>query len=185
MPPAFTLGTVSDELKHRRRRPFLISSAVSVAVTVAVFRLPELFVDQLRRNSALTSGQSGWVYRLLAVMAFAQAAYVAVVLLRTDRVERAWKEDPKLHGLSRPEIMTSVVRNAAFMPLLTLVYGLSAFFLTGERAGFWLFVVLAAAQLAWSYRQAGQIAHFLSFQPEYLTGGADTKAPESSEGEGD
>lgn len=174
---------MTDDLRARRRPYFFIAAGVLVIVTVAVFRLPELFVDQLRRNRSFSSDQSGWAFRLLALAAFAQAAYVGLVLLREDRVESAWKEDPKLRRLGRGEVMNSLARTAAWTPLLTLVYGGTAFVLTGERAGFWLFVALTAVQLAWSYRQAGQIGVFLGFQPEYVSGGSDSQTRETPEGE--
>ena len=173
---------VDDDLLERRRRPFGIALAAAVIVTIAVFRLPELFVDQLRRNRAFDTGQSGWLFRLLAIAAVAQAAYIGFVLLRSERVEKAWRVDPKLARMHRSEVFASIVRNAAGMALLTLVYGLTAFLLTGERAGFWLFVLVVAAQLAWYYRQVGMIGRWIAFQPEYLTGAGESSSVEHPEG---
>jgi hypothetical protein len=52
------------------------------------------------------------------------------------------------------------------MILLTLVYGVASFYVTGQRGGFWLFVVVGAAQTAWYYRQVGQVARWVVQQPE-------------------
>jgi hypothetical protein len=170
----------NDDLLPRSKRPFAIATSVAVIVTLTVFRLPDLVVDQLRRNRVFDSGQAGWLYRLLALAAAAQAAYIGFVLLRSERVEEAWKRDPKLTRMHRSEVFSSVVRNAAGMPLLTLVYGITAFVLTGERAGFWLFVVLTAAQIAWYYRQVGIVGRWLGFQPEYIAIPGEAPRPEAA-----
>jgi hypothetical protein len=132
-----------------------------------MLRLPGSFVDRLRQNRPLDSNQSGWVYRLLVVMAIAQALYVGFVLLRPERIQKAREKDPKLAGMSRAEVVASTARNAAGVSLLTLVYGVSAFAITGERGGFWLFALVTLAQLAWYFRQVGEISRWISFQPEF------------------
>jgi hypothetical protein len=52
------------------------------------------------------------------------------------------------------------------MVVLTLVYGVATFYVTGQRGGFWLFAVLAVLQAAWYYRQVGQVAKWLVLQPD-------------------
>ena len=122
--------------------------AVALIVAIAVFRLPEEFVAGLRRDRPLDSIASGWVYRLLAIAAFLQAAIVGLVLLRPERIRADLEANPQPPG--------KVARSAAGMASLTLAYGLGAFLLTGERAGMWLFLVIFAGQTAWYYRQVGK-----------------------------
>jgi hypothetical protein len=162
--------------KSRRVGPFGWATAIAVILTVALMRLPETFVEQLRRNRPLTNAQAGWTYRLLAIVAFAQAAYVGFVLLRPERVRDARTSDAKLMRMSRDEVVASVARNAASISLLTLVYAFSTFALTGERGGYWLFFTLVVAQLAWYFRQVGEVAAFMEFQPEFVSGAPETTA---------
>lgn len=147
--------------------PFLWSFGVLLVVSIAVARLPQTFVEQLRRNRALDGAQAGWAYRLLVLMAVLQAAYAGFVMLRADKVGAARSKDLKLARMSRGEVAGVVQRNAAGIPLLTLVYGLTAFVLTGERGGFWLFPLIVVLQLAWHFRQTGDIVAWLEFQPEF------------------
>ena len=161
----------------RRNTAFAYATAVWFIVCLAMFRLPETFVARLRQNRPFDATQSGWVYRLLVVVAVAQAAYVGFVLLRSERIQKAREKDPKLAAMSRAEVVASAARNAAGIALLTLVYGVSAFAITGERGGFWLFALLTLAQLAWYFRQVGEMAKWISFQPEFV---ADIAAAEGS-----
>ena len=135
-------------------------------VCIAVLRLPDTFLALLDRNNPFTTSQTGWAYRLLAFAAIAQALYGGFVVLRPDHVEQARKKDPKLAAKSRPQIVGMVARTAASMTVFTLIYGLAAFGLGGQRGGFWLFPLLAAAQGAWYYRQVGLVAAWIGFQPE-------------------
>ncbi|MGH2693719.1 MAG: hypothetical protein ACRDJJ_02775 [Actinomycetota bacterium] len=151
------------------RRPaghFLFSGAVLAVVCVAMARLPESFIAVFERSRPLNDAQGGWAYRFLVAASVAQAAYGGFVVLRVETIRRARRQDPKIAAMPRDRILTTVARNAAFMVSLTLVYGLAAFWITGERGGFWLFPLLAIAQLAWYYRQVGQIASWLVFQPD-------------------
>jgi hypothetical protein len=75
--------------------------------------------------------------------------------------------------MSREEIIVSLARNAAGMCGLTLVYGIAALGLTGQRGGFWLFPGLLVLQAAWYYRQVGEIAKWIEFQPAFIA----TEAP--------
>ena len=162
-------------LLERRRAPFLIAAAILLIVTILVFRLPESFVVQLRRHRPLSTDQSGWATRLLAIAAVAQAAYGGFVLLATEKVRRARESDARVSRMSKADLVTSIARNAAVMVVLTLVYGLALVGTTGERGSFWLFVFIAVAQAAWYFRQVGQIADWLVRQPERV-------APEGSRG---
>jgi len=147
-------------------QPFAVAATVLVIVMVAVFRLPATLLDQIELNGPFTSVQADWAYRLLAVAAVAQAIFVGFKVLRIERVQHSLESDPKLGEMSKTQIAASLARAAAGMAMLTLVYGLSALFIGGQRGGFWLFVVLTAAQLAWYFRQTGVIAQWLEFQPE-------------------
>ncbi|MGH2746903.1 MAG: hypothetical protein ACRDKB_03130 [Actinomycetota bacterium] len=149
----------------RRRTPFWVAAAVLLVVSLGVLRLPESFVAQIERNRPLSSSQAGWAYRLIAVAAVAQAAYGGFIFLRPEAIRRAREKDQKVAAMPRERVASLVARNAAFMVVLTLVYGLAALAITGERGGFWLFAVIAAAQGAWYYRQVGEIGQWLSFQP--------------------
>lgn len=160
-----TLQPVQD-LVGRRLRPFAVAAAITVVVCIAVARLPDSLVSLLQRKTPFSSGQIGWAYRLLAFAAVAQALYGGFVLLRSERVEAARREDPKLAALPRARVVGLVARTAAAMLLFTLFYGLAAFVVGGQRGGFWLFPVIGVAQGAWYYRQVGQIAKWLGFQPE-------------------
>ncbi|MGI8773707.1 MAG: hypothetical protein ACR2KQ_01650 [Actinomycetota bacterium] len=162
---------------RRSLAPFLFSLGVSIAVAIVVALLPETVVDQLRRNRALDEAQAGWSYRLLAFMAIAQALYVGLAMLRGDNIGEVRSKDPKLARVSRSELVEIVHRNAAGLPLLTLVYGLTAFVLTGERAGFWLFLAIVLVQLAWYFKKSGEVAASLGFQPEFAAHREDFVTP--------
>lgn len=147
-----------DDLQLLRRTPFAIAAAVALVVAIAVFRLPEEFIANLRAGRPFSATQAGWVVRLLVLAAIAQAAYVGFAVLRPEKVEAARERDESLGAESPEGVVRSVARNAALVPLLTLVYGASTIALTGERGTFWLFLVVALAQLAWYYRATGEIA---------------------------
>ncbi|MGH2751946.1 MAG: hypothetical protein ACRDK3_13890 [Actinomycetota bacterium] len=147
-------------------RPFGVALAVLAITTLAVFRLPDALMVQLQRNGPFTSAQAGWAFRLLAIAAALQAAFVGFVVLRTEKVQSSIDKDPKLSEMSKDQIAASLGRAAAGAALLTVLYGLSALFIGGQRAGFWLFVLLTLVQLAWYFRQTGAIAQWLEFQPE-------------------
>lgn len=149
----------------RRRAPFWVAVAILVVVCIGVLRLPESFVAQVERNRPLSSAQAGWAYRLIALVAIAQAAYGGFFLLRPETIRKARDKDQKVAAMPRGRIASLVARNAAFMVVLTLVYGIAALAITGQRGGFWLFVVIAVAQGAWYYRQAGEVGRWLFFQP--------------------
>lgn len=172
-----------DSSPARRPAPFLVTLAIALVVSVAVFRLPEEFVASLRRHRPLGNDGSGWVYRLISIAAVLQALYVGLALLRPEKVQEARRKDSKLAGMTRSELLHSVSRNAASIAALTLIYGLSAFLITGERGGYWLFVVVLLAQVALYYRQVGSIESWLSFQPEYLTDSAERREPSARESE--
>lgn len=142
-------------------------AAILLVLCIAVARLPDSLVSLLERQSPFTSGQTGWAYRLLAFAAVAQALYGGFVLLRPSKVERSRQSDPKLAQMPRTKLIAIVARTAASMLAFTLAYGIAAFIVGGQRGGFWLFPVIAVAQGAWYYRELGQIARWLGFQPEH------------------
>ena len=137
-------------------------AAVALIFAVALFRLPEEFVASLKRDRPLDLAAAGWLYRLLALIAAGQAAYIGLSLLRPERVRADRSKDPKLSAASLEGVTRIVARNAAGMAALTLLYGLGAFILTGERGGMWLFLLIFVAQMAWNYRQTGQAAALLA-----------------------
>lgn len=146
--------------------PFWAALAVLAIVSVVVFRLPESLLVQIQSNGPFSSVQAGWAYRLLALVAAAQAVFVGFVVLRIERVQNSIEKDPKLAEMSKDQIAASLGRAGGGMAMLTLLYGLSALFIGGQRAGFWLFVALTLIQLAWYFRQTGVISQWLEFQPE-------------------
>ena len=153
----------------RPKGPFLIAFAIVGVVSLAVARLPSSLVIQLERHRPLSEGQAGWAVRLLVITAVVQAAYVAFTLFRSERIGALRATNQKMRRQTKPELIASAARSAAGIPLLTLVYGLSAFAASGERGSFWLFQLLALAQLAWHFRQIGQLESWIAFQPEYVT----------------
>ena len=141
--------------------------AVILAIAyVAMARLPESYVAQLARSRPLPRDQADWAYRLLALAAFAQAVYGGFVLLHTERLHKLKRSDDDVAAMPRERVLQLVTRNAATLILLTFVYGIAAFFITGQRGGFWLFALLTALQGAWYFRQVNVIARYLEFQPE-------------------
>jgi hypothetical protein len=161
---------------ERRRTPFIVVAVIALIVCVAILRLPDSFVVQMERNGPFTSSQAGWAYRLLAFAAIAQALYGGFVLLRVDRIRIARIEDPKVAAYPRERLLSNVARTAAAQVFFTLVYGVAAFIVTGQRGGFWLFPLIAIAQGGWYFRQVGVISHWLGFQPEEV-GPAPTRLP--------
>lgn len=160
-----TLGHV-DDLSARRRWPFLLFGAVGVVACVVVAALPDNLVTQMERNRAFDSGQAGWAYRLLVLFAVAAAAYTMFKAITIESVRRSQERDERARALSPERVVDSVSQNAAALPLLTIVYGVASLIFTGQRGGFWLFPLIALGQGAWHYRSVGEIARWLSFQPE-------------------
>lgn len=161
-------------LARERRTPFIAVLVLVALVTLAIFRLPDSFVVQIQNSGPFSLSERGWAFRLLAFFALTQASYVGFAVLRSERVKAAREKDPKIAQKSRGELVRSVARIGAGAVVLTSIYGLAAFATTGFRAGFWFFVGLCLVQSAWYYRQTGEIAGWLSFQPE----------PEMSRGRG-
>lgn len=149
----------------RRLIVFVYAFAIAAIVCIAVVNLPDSYLAQLLRSRSLSSSQAGWAYRLLAFAAVAQAAWGGFVVLKVERLKKARAADPKLRSMERGAVVSSISKNAAAMIMLTLTYGLASIWVTGQRAGFWLFPVLALAQGAWYYRQIGQLYEWLTFQP--------------------
>src|SRR5687767_3751696 len=129
-----------SELTRERRTPFVAVGVLIALVTIAIFRLPESFVAQIENSGTFSLTERGWAFRLLALAAIAQAAYVGFVLLRPERVKKARETEEKIAALSRAGLVRSLARTAAGAVLLTLVYGIAAFAASGFRSGFWFFV---------------------------------------------
>lgn len=160
-----TLGGV-EELLARRRLPFLAFGAVGVVACIVILALPESLLAQMERNRALSSGQAGWAYRLLVLFALAAAAFSMFRAITIDSVKRSRERNPKAMAMTPKRVVDSVAQNAASIPLLTIVYGVASLIFTGQRGGFWLFPLIALGQGAWHYRSVGEIARWLSYQPE-------------------
>lgn len=146
--------------------PFLVAAAVWLIATIAVIQLPDSYAARLERQTPLDSSQSGWAYRLLAFAAIVQAFYGGFVLLKVDKVRKAKASDPAIAATPNQDLLRTIGRTAGTMILLTLLYAVAAFYVTGQRGGYWLFLVLAAAQAAWYFRQIGQIAGWMEFSPQ-------------------
>lgn len=162
-----------EELANRRRGPFIVTAALFFAVCVVVIAIPDPVLAQLKNNRPLTEAQAGWAYRLLAFFAIGQIVYTGMSVFRIDRVDRLRNTDERFARLSKPEVISSLARNAAALVFFTLVYGIASLLLTAQRGGFWLFPLLAVAQGAWYYREIGQIAQWKAFQPDAVTGISD------------
>lgn len=167
----FTLFVVVEptvqELNERRWSPFVIVASILAIVSIAMARLPDSLVNTIERNRFLeSSSAAGWAYRLLAFFAVVQALYGGFFVLRIDLVKRSRAKDPKVAAMTRARVVTVLSRNAAGMVLLTLVYGLATFAVTGELGGFWLFPFLCVLQGAWYFREIGAVIRWLGFQPD-------------------
>jgi hypothetical protein len=164
-----------DELVNRRRGPFIVLAATLVAICVVVIAIPDSILAQLENNRPLTDAQAGWAYRLLAFFAVSLIVYTGMSVFRIERLSALREKDERYAKMSKPEVISSLSRNAAALVFFTLVYGIASLVLTAQRGGFWLFPLLAVAQAAWYYREIGQVAAWNAFQP-------DPKAPERSTG---
>lgn len=164
--PATIICNVVDNRVERRWTPLVVVGVTLAISYVAMARLPESFVAQLARSRPLARDQADWAYRLLAIGAFTQAIYGGFVLLHADRVHQLRASDQRIAAMPRERILALVVRNAATLIFLTFAYGIAAFFVTGQRGGFWLFALLTLLQGAWYFRQINVIARYLEFQPE-------------------
>ena len=155
-------------MDSRRKRivPFAVATLLLFVVCLAMVRLPDAYVSRLERNRLFDSSQAGWAYRLLALAAIGQAIYGGFVILQVERVRKARLKEPELGKMPADEVVRLLSKNAAGMTLLTLVYGVASFYVTGQRGGFWLFPLVALAQGAWYFRQVGQVAKWMDFQPE-------------------
>ncbi|MDQ4124648.1 MAG: hypothetical protein M3134_03470 [Actinomycetota bacterium] len=153
-----------EDLVARRRWPFLAFGAVGVVACVVIVALPDSLLVQMERNRPFDSGQAGWAYRLLVLFALVAAGFTMFRAFTVDSVKRSQERSSK--PMTPERIVDSVAQNAAAVPLLTIVYGVASLIFTGQRGGFWLFPLIALGQGAWHYRSVGEIARWLSFQPE-------------------
>ena len=155
-----------QELNERRWPPFIVVASIVAIVSVAMARLPDSFVNNIERERFLSISSAGWAYRLLAFFAIVQALYGGFFVLRIDHVKQSRVEDPKVAAMTRARVVTVLSRNAAGMVILTFIYGLAAFGVTGELGGFWLFPFLCVLQGAWYFRELGAVIRWLGFQPD-------------------
>ena len=153
-----------EELARRRRGPFIVVSAVFVAICVVVIAIPDSVLANLHSNRPLTDGQAGWAYRLLAIFAVSQIVYTGMSVFRIERIAKLRESDERFAAMSKPAVISSLSRTGASLVFFTLVYGIASIVLTAQRGGWWLFPSLAVAQGAWYYREIGQIAGWDSLQ---------------------
>jgi hypothetical protein len=153
-----------DDLLARRRIPFAVVGAIVVVVTVAVFRLPELFVSQLRRDAVLPDARGMWGFRILLGVAIGQAVFGGYRVLRAERIATVETEKIATEP-DRGKLVSAAAWFGAGMIALSLVYSVASFVLTGLRAGHWAFVALIVAQGLWYYRLVGEFARWLERQP--------------------
>ena len=161
--------------------PWLVLAAIAGIVLLAVARLPGSFLAQYVRDRPFSAEQAGWAFRLLALAALLQAAYGGFVLLQTERVQKAMAADPRTREMGAGRLMDVLTRNAVLMVGLTIVYGLAALAMTGERGGFWLFALIALAQAGWYFHQLGRVGDWLGRQapaPPRASSG-DEEAPQA------
>jgi hypothetical protein len=152
-----------DDLLRRRRLPFIIVAVIGFVLAVAVLRLPDSFLIQLENSSPLTVSQRMWLIRFLGIFAFGQALYVGLSVLRVETVRQA-RLDEKYAAMPFDRLVGALARNSAFAIWLTIFYGFVGLALTGNRGSFWLFGGIAVLQMAWYYRQTGEIARWLALQ---------------------
>lgn len=149
-------------LGQLRDRPFGAATTVVLIVSIAVLRLPDQLITEIRLGRPFSPSQTGAIFFILAVVAGAQALYVGLKVLRIEAIDEARSEASE--APSSVALVRTVSRETAWIPLLTLVYGLSDLAFTGERAGYWLFLLICLAQLGWYYRRTGVIADHLDQQ---------------------
>src|SRR5687767_7278662 len=115
-----------EDLAKRRRGPFLVVAALFFAICVVVIAIPDPLLAQLKNNRPLTDAQAGWAYRLLAFFAIGQIVYTGMAVFRIERLERLRDTDERFARLSKPDVISSLARNAAALVFFTLVYGIAA-----------------------------------------------------------
>lgn len=155
-----------EDLAARRRGPFIVAAGLILVICGAVISIPDSFLSQLEGDGPFTAVQAGWAYRLLAFFAIGQLVYAGYSIFRIERVSEARERDPRFAALSKPDVISSLARNAAALVVFTIVYGIASILITGQRGGFWLFPTLAIAQGAWYYREIGQIASWTALKSD-------------------
>ena len=155
-----------EDLAARRRGPFIVAAGLIIVICGAAISIPDSFLARLENEGPLTSAQAGWAYRLLAFFAVGQLVYAGYRIFRIERVSDARERDPRFAALSKPDVISSLARNAAALVVFTIVYGIASILITGQLGGFWLFPMLAIAQGAWYYRELGQIASWTALETD-------------------
>jgi hypothetical protein len=152
-----------DDLLRRRRPAFVLVAVIALILGIAIFRLPDSLLTNIENASPLTVSQRLWLIRFLGFFAFAQALYVGLSVLRVETVRQARLEE-RYATMPFDQLVGALARNSAFAIWLTILYGLVGLGLTGHRGSIWLFIVIALLQMAWYYRQTGEIAGWLALQ---------------------
>ena len=155
-----------EDLAARRRGPFIVAAGVVLVVCSAVISIPDPFLAKLENDGPFTAAQAGWGYRLLAFFAVGQLVYAGYSIFRIEQVSQAREREPRFAALSKPDVISSLARNAAALVVFTIVYGIASILITGQLGGFWLFPTLAIAQGAWYYRELGQIASWTALETD-------------------
>lgn len=119
-----------------RRAAFGMAAAVIALASAAVVSIPQATLRVYERDRGLAESQAAWAFRLLLLAAVIQAVYGGATLGRAA-------------GGATPG-------TASGMVLLTIVYGIAAVAMTGERAIFWVWVGVAIVQGGWYYRMVGE-----------------------------
>ena len=146
------------DLGGRRTGPFTVAGTIILVVSALVAGLPDSLLTQLMRDRILDGDQAGWAYRLLVLFALIEFVYGGYRVFRLEQASTSRIEDGRTAALSSERYISSLARTAALFVAFTVLYGLASIWLTGQRGGFWLFPLLAVAQLAWYYRSIGEIA---------------------------
>ena len=152
-----------DDLLQRRRPAFILVGVIALVFGIAVSRLPDSFLTNIENASPLAVTQRLWLIRFLGLFASAQALYVGLSVLRIETVRQARMEE-RYAAMPFDKLVGALARNSAFAIWLTILYGFVGLALTGNRGSFWLFLVIALLQIAWYYRQTGEIARWLALQ---------------------
>lgn len=153
------------DLGARRTGPFVVAGAVILIICSVVVGLPDPLLTRLMRDRILDGDQAGWAYRLLVLFALIEIVYGGYRVFRLEYASVSRATDGRLAPLSSERFISSLSRTAVLFVTITLLYGLASIWLTAQRGGFWLFPVLAVAQLAWYYRSIGEIAAWEGRQP--------------------
>lgn len=152
-----------DDLVARRRVPFIVLGTAVAIVTVVIYLLPEPFVLRLQEDALLADAAGTWALRILLLVAVGQALFGGYRVLRVERL--ATLEGERIASEPHRERPASTVAwVAAGLVVLTLLYWVATFTVTGLRADSWAFLAVLVVQALWYYRLAGDAARWLGEQ---------------------